>query len=176
MFPPPDAADQPVNADDAFDVPVFVRHSSPLRAGQRPTPRVVEAASSPWPATRDVPPTGAYLVTTTWRDILDAAATVGRDPIPWFAKMPALAWSEIIARCSPLVAYLRRSPNVAAHSGSSGYLLEPNAVYTYGTEKTARAAFGYRVGMTMAEWVCRGLMGLGPTLHAETSPPADARS
>ena len=174
MFPPPDAADQPVNADDAFDIPVFVRRSSPLRAGPRPTPRVVEAASSPWPTTRDVPPTGAYLVTTTWRDVLDAAATVGRDPIPWFAKVPALAWSEMIARCSPLGAYLRRSPNVAAYSGSSGYLLEPNAVYTYGTEKTARGAFGYRVGMTMAEWVCRGLMGLGPTLHAETSPPADA--
>ena len=98
VFPPPDAADQPVNADDAFDIPVFVRRSSPLRAGPRPTPRVVEAASSPWPTTRDVPPTGAYLVTTTWRDVLDAAATVGRDPIPWFAKVPALAWSEMIAR------------------------------------------------------------------------------
>jgi hypothetical protein len=72
------------------------------------------------------------------------------------------------------MAYLRRSPNANAYTGSSGYLLEPNAVYYHGTERTARAAFGYRVGMTMAEWACRGLMGLGPTLHAETSTPSDA--
>ena len=73
------------------------------------------------------------------------------------------------------MAYLRRSPDVNAHPGSSGYLTEPNAVYYHGTERTAKAAFGYRIGMTMAEWACRGLMGLGPTLHAETSPPpADA--
>ena len=172
MFPPPGAADQPINVDDAFDIPVFVRHSSPLRTG--PRPRLVGSASAPWPATRDVPPTGAYLVTTTWRDIIDAATTVGRDPIPWYAKMPALAWSECIARCSPLMAYLRRSPDVNANPGSSGYLTEPDAVYYHGTERTAKAAFGYRIGMTMAEWACRGLMGLGPTLHAETSPPADA--
>jgi hypothetical protein len=88
--------------------------------------------------------------------------------------MPALAWSEYLVRCSPLMAYLRRSPNANAYTGSSGYLLEPNAVYYHGTERTARAAFGYRVGMTMAEWACRGLMGLGPTLHAETSTPSDA--
>ena len=174
MFPPADAADQPINADDAFDIPVFVRHSSPLRAGPRPVPRRVRDASTPWPAIRDIPPQDAYLVTTTWRDIIDAAGTVGRDPAPWFAKMPALAWSEYLARCSQLIAYLRRSPSANAHPGSSGYLLEPNAVYYYGTERTARAAFGYRVGMTMAEWVSRGLMGLGPTLHAEASRPADA--
>ena len=28
--------------------------------------------------------------------------------------------------------------------------------------------------MTMAEWACRGLMGLGPTTHAEAITPADA--
>jgi hypothetical protein len=174
VFPPTGAADQPINADDAFDIPVFVRHSSPLQAGVRPVPRLVASASEPWPATRDVPPTGAYLVTTTWRDIIDAAGTVGRDPVPWFAKMPALAWSEYLARCSPLMAYLRRSGSTNVPPGSSGYLLAPNAVYYHGTEQTARGAFGYRLGMTMAEWACHGLMGLGPTLHAEASPPADA--
>lgn len=174
MLPPLGASDQPINADDAFDIPVFVRHSSPLQAGPRPVPRLVANASAPWPAIRDVPPGGAYLVTATWRDIIDAAATVGRDPVPWFAQIPALAWSENLARCSPLMAYLRRSLDTNAHLGSSGYLLEPNAVYYHGTERTARGAFGYRLGMTMAEWACRGLMGLGPTLHAEASPPADA--
>ena len=174
VFPPAGAPDQPIDADDAFDIPVFVRHSSPLQAGQRPRPQLVASASAPWPVPRDVPPDGAYLVTTTWRDIIDAAATVGRDPVPWFAIMPALAWSEYIARWSPLMAYLRRWPSANTHPASSGYVLEPNAVYYHGTERTARAAFGYRVGMTMAEWVCRGLMGLGPTLHAETSPLAEA--
>lgn len=113
-------------------------------------------------------------MTTTWRDILEAAGAVGRDPVPWFAAMPALAWREYISRCSPLMAYLRRRQGANTHSGSSGYLLEPNAVYYHGTERTARAAFGYRIGMTMAEWVCRGLMGLGPTLHAEARRPVGA--
>ena len=174
MFPPPNAVDLPVGAADAFDIPVFVRHSSPLRPVRRPMPGSVEAASAPWPPERDAPREGAYLVTTTWRDILDAAATVGRDPIPWYAAMPELARAELIARWSPLMAYLRRRRNPWARPGSSGYLVEPNAVYYHGTERTARGAFGYRLGMTMAEWACRGLMGLGPTLHAETSAPADA--
>ena len=174
MFPPTDVADQPINADDAFDVPVFVRHSSPLQAGPRPRPRRVNSAFTPWPAIRDVPPDGDYLVTTTWRDIVDAAATVGRDPVPWFATMPELAWAEYLARCMPLMAYLRRTPNLDPDLGSGGYLLEPNAVYYHGTEKTARGAFGYRIGMTLAEWVCRGLMGLGPTFHAEANRPLDA--
>lgn len=174
MFPPPGVADQPVNAADAFDVPVFVRHSSPLAARTRPVPRQVEKAVAPWPPTRDIPPAGAYLVTTTWRDIIEAAGVVGRDPVPWFTAMPALAWREYMARCSPLMAYLRRQPSANTSPGSSGYLLEPNAVYYHGTERTARAAFGYRVGMTMAEWVCRGLMGLGPTFHAEARRPVGA--
>jgi hypothetical protein len=174
VFPPADAADQPINADDAIDIPVFVRHSSPLQAGPRPRPRRVDNASKPRPAIRDVPADGDYLVTTTWRDIIDAAGTVGRDPVPWFAKMPALAWSEYMARCSPLMAYLRRTPNSDAHLGSGGYLIEPNAVYYHGAERTERGAFGYRVGMTVAEWVCRGLMGLGPTLHAEGIRPVGA--
>jgi hypothetical protein len=173
MLPPLAAADQLIGVRDAFDIPVFVRHSSPLQAKRRPMPTRIEKASTPWPSSHDVPPPGEYLVTATWRDIVFAAVTVGRDLAPWFAKMPGLAWSECIARRSPLMAYLRRCPNAKAHPGSSGYLIEPNAVYQYGTERTARGAFGYRVGMTMAEWVCH-LMGLGPTLHAETNIPAGA--
>jgi hypothetical protein len=48
-------------------------------------------------------------------------------------------------------------------------------VYKEGTEKTARALFAYRIGMTMAEWACRGLMGLGPTIHAEAVPQLPGR-
>jgi hypothetical protein len=47
-------------------------------------------------------------------------------------------------------------------------------VYTDGTESTAGAAFGYRIGMTMAEWACGGLMSLGPTTHAEAQTPLGA--
>jgi hypothetical protein len=118
-----------------------------------------------------VPQAGAYLVPTTWRDVLDAAMTVGRDPLPWLAATPGLAAAEIIARRAPLAAYLHRTASAEAPSGAAGFQLEPNAVYRDGTEKTARAMFGYRIGMTMAEWACRSLMGLGPTIHAEATWP-----
>ncbi|MFI0449162.1 hypothetical protein ACH34W_27285 [Actinomadura sp. 6N118] len=40
-------------------------------------------------------------------------------------------------------------------------------VFDHGTETSAKAAFGYRLGMTMAQWACCGLMGLGQTTHVE---------
>lgn len=124
----------------------------------------------PWPVIDNVPPPGDYLVTTTWREVLDAALRMGRDPTPWVAWSPQLAWAEIVARRSPLFAYLTRT-SLRGGEGS-GYAVEPNAVFLRGTERTAQAAFGYRLGMTMADWACRGLMGLGPTTHAESAPPS----
>jgi hypothetical protein len=124
-----------------------------------------------------IPPTGDYLVTTTWRDVLNAAMTVGRDVTPWLAALPQLARMEIIARHSPLRAYLHRAPRpalVASAVHSTGRVVVPNDVYTHGTEITARGAFSYRVGMTMTEWVCRGWLGLGPTIHAESAVPPGA--
>jgi hypothetical protein len=47
-------------------------------------------------------------------------------------------------------------------------------VYNHGTEVTARGAFSYRVGMTMTEWICRGWLGVGPTIHAESGLPPGA--
>jgi len=171
VTPSKDASDQPVGLADAFDVPVFVRHSSPLEPESRPRQSRVDRAWQPWPGTPRAPRTGGYLVPTTWREVLDAALTVGRDPLPWLTVMPGLAAAEIIARRAPLAAYLHRAASITA--GGTGYQLEPNAVYREGTEKTARAMFGYRIGMTMAEWACRGLMGLGPTIHAEATMPPD---
>ena len=172
VMPSADASGEPIGLADAFDVPVFVRHSSSLEPGTRPRKSRVDRAWQPWPGTRRAPRTGTYLVPTTWREVLDAALTVGRDPLPWLTAMPGLASAEIIARRAPLAAYLHRTISAAAPLGGTGYQLEPNAVYREGTEKTARAMFGYRIGMTMAEWACRGLMGLGPTIHAEaTTPP-----
>lgn len=157
---------------DAFDVPVLVRRSSPLVPGRRPNPSTLDRARQPWPAPSAIPPDGLYRVSTTWRDVIDAAISVGRDPTAWLSAVPALAWSELIARRSPLAAYLGRRPTLG--TGGARLSVEPNVVYRQGTERSARAAFGYRIGMTMAEWACRGLMGLGPTTHAEAVTPPGA--
>jgi len=172
-MPPSGASGKLIAPADSFEIPVFVRRSSPLNPGRRPRATVIDRVTSPWPAVRDVPPSGAYLVATTWRDVIDAATTVGRDPLPWLTAVPALAWAEFIARRSPLIAYLQRVRNASSNPGLTGYYVAPNVVYADGTERTAQAAFAYRIGMTMAEWVCR-LMGLGPTEHAESSPPPGA--
>nr|BFE50233.1 hypothetical protein GCM10017745_36600 [Saccharothrix mutabilis subsp. capreolus] len=172
MQPPPGATGSLIGPADAFDVPVFVRRSAPLSPSVRPRPNAVASASRPWPTPSDVPPSGAYRVATTWRDVIDAAMSVGRDVTTWLTATPVLAWAEIVARRAPLSAYLGRTSRPAW--GSTGFVVEPNVVYTDGTEATAKTAFGYRMGMTMAEWACRGLLGLGPTTHAESLTPVDA--
>ena len=56
------------------------------------------------PASSSIPPDGDYLVTTTWRALLDATTTVGRVITPWVAAVPRLARREIMARgnhCRP---------------------------------------------------------------------------
>ena len=169
-MPPEDASGQLVGLADAFDIPVLVRHSSPLQPERRPHKSRIDGAWSPWPTVGDVPPQGDYVLTTTWRDVIDAAMTVGRDPFAWLAAVPGFASAEIIARRSPLAAYLYRTPDQSLLFGPTRYRIEPNVVYRDGTERTARALFAYRIGMTMAEWACRGLMGLGPTIHAESMP------
>ena len=178
-MPPEDTTSDFVSLGDAFNVPVFVRYGpSPMEPARRPSQSRIDRASAPWPGSQGAPGPGAYRVLTTWRDVLDAAMTVGRDPLPWLAAVPSLASAEIIARRAPLAAYLHRTactvkPGAGGNDADVGtYQLEPNAVYREGTEKTARGLFAYRIGMTMAEWACRGLMGLGPTIHAEaTTPP-----
>jgi hypothetical protein len=121
-----------------------------------------------------VPADGGYLVTTTWRDVLKAAVTVGRDIAPWLTKTPELAWREIIARRYPLAAYLVHQPSSFQQHAGVAREVVPSVIYTHATENSMRSAFGYHVGMTMAEWACRGLMGLGPTTHAENGYPAGA--
>ncbi|MFC5147130.1 hypothetical protein [Streptomyces aureoversilis] len=121
------------------------------------------SAHQPWPKTVGIPADGAYLVRTTWRALLDATTTVGRDITPWLTTTPRLARREIMARRYPLSAYLVRA----------GHEVVPSVVYSHGTESSTRTAFGYHVGMTMAEWACR-MMGLGPTTHAESAIPQGA--
>ncbi|MFF2951761.1 hypothetical protein ACFVVU_10540 [Kitasatospora sp. NPDC057965] len=174
MLPPAGAVDAVVSAPDSFDVPVFVRRSAPLEPVERPKPVTVAQVKEPWPSPGAVPPDGAYLVTTTWRDLLDAATTVGRDIAPWLAAVPRLARREIMARRHPLGAYLVRQRTKSPAPGGAGTEIVPSVVYTHGTEGSMRSAFGYHVGMTMAEWACRSLMGLGPTTHAESAAPPGA--
>lgn len=157
------AGDTPISAPDAFDVPVFLHRSSPLTPAPRPSPAQVASAHQPWPKCTGIPADGAYLVGTTWRALLDATTTVGRDIGPWIAATPRLARREIMARRSPLSASLVRA----------GQEVVPSVVYSHGTESSTRTAFGYHVGMTMAEWACR-MMGLGPTTHAESAIPQGA--
>lgn len=152
-----------MSAPDAFDVPVFLRRSSPLAPAPRPSPVEVASVCDPWPAGASIPVDGGYLVETSWRALLDATTTVGRDIAPWIAATPRLARREIMARRYPLSAYLVRA----------GREVVPSVVYSHGTESSTRTAFGYHVGMTMAEWVCR-MMGLGPTTHAESAIPQGA--
>lgn len=152
-----------MSAPDAFDVPVFLYRSSPLTPAPRPKPPQVASAYQPWPKGAGIPADGAYLVRTTWRALLDATTTVGRDIGPWIAATPRLARREIMARRYPLSAYLVRT----------GHEVVPSVVYSHGTESSTRTAFGYHVGMTMAEWACR-MMGLGPTTHAESAIPQGA--
>ncbi|MDA5142256.1 hypothetical protein PEM37_12110 [Streptomyces sp. AD681] len=155
--------DTPLSAPDAFDVPVFLRRSSPLAPAPRPTPETVALAHQPLPRGAGIPADGAYLVGTTWRALLDATIAVGRDISSWITATPRLARHEIKARRYPLSAYL-----VLA-----GREVVPSVVYTHGTESSTRTAFGYHVGMTMAQWACQ-TMGLGPTTHAESAVPQGA--
>lgn len=172
VHPGPHTTDDPVGINDLFEVPVFVRHSSPLAPQRRPRPWQVWSAAMPWPRMGIVPPDGEYTVQTSWREVLHAALTVGRDVTPWLAATPRLAAWEILARQTPLRSYLSRRA-FPCPDGTSRWGLVTNDVYQRGTEITARGAFSYRIGMTMAEWLCWGRLGMSHSLHAETScPPA----
>ncbi|HUW11561.1 MAG TPA: gamma-glutamyltransferase, partial [Anaerolineae bacterium] len=83
---------------------------------------------------------------------------------------------ELVARVAPLYAYIGMHDFTPKKplKGSSGRRLTVNAVYEHGTERSARHAVGYRLGMTMAEWACRSLMGLGQTWHIEDGGPDPA--
>ncbi|MFF0047819.1 hypothetical protein [Streptomyces sp. NPDC005498] len=167
MLPPEGAQDHGFAISDAIDIPVLLR-SGPAR---RPRRKHWEGARTPWATTTSVPPNGWYLATTSWRQILKAATEVGRDLDPWLALTPHLAISELVARISPLHAYLCLKDVKTPTAGAAGRRLFVNAIYRHGTERSAQSAFGYHLGMTMAQWICAGMMGVGPTQHIEAGGP-----
>lgn len=161
----PDDPDGPVlDLDDTIDIPIVVRTAPDMRRAS-----AWHKAQEPWPTMGTVPPVGLYLANTTWREVMDAAMTVGRDLHPWLSHHHERAGQELMARVAPLQAYLTRAD--ASTDGRAGRRLVPSLAYTQGAERSARGAFSYRLGMTMAEWACRRLMDLGPTTHAESAAP-----
>ncbi|WP_225448280.1 hypothetical protein [Streptacidiphilus sp. P02-A3a] len=163
MIPPPDAADFTFALADALDIPVRVRSDGVLAKWDR---RKAPKAVQPWPTAAALPADGEYLVTTTWRQLVTAATSAGRDLAPWLRRTPAFAVNELIARVAPLQAYLSLK-DVTAPDGAAGRRLFVNAVYRHGTERSAHAAFGYHLGMTMAQWLTVGMAGLPATVHLE---------
>ncbi|MCX0246571.1 gamma-glutamyltransferase [Streptomyces drozdowiczii] len=159
---------QPLLHPDAIDIPVLFRDGPGGRTrGEWRRKDHAEWTGPAFPASN-----GWYLPTTTWREILKAAINVGRDLSPWLDR-PYYAAREIGARIAPLDAYLDLHDGPRLHDYNAGRRLTANVVLEQGTEASARGALGYRLGMTMAEWACRSLLGLGQTYHIEDSWPLD---
>ncbi|MER5387238.1 hypothetical protein ABT040_44665 [Streptomyces sp. NPDC002688] len=156
-----------------MDVPVLFRDGP----AKRPYKQWRTAKHQPWESPGAFPAKdGWYLPTTTWREIVKAATEVGRGVTPRLHQAQQLARGELVARVAPLYAYLGMhavSPKYPLPH-SVGRRLTVNAVYEHGTERTAKSMLGYRLGMTMAEWACRSLMGLGQTWHFEDGGPIPA--
>ncbi|WP_333769196.1 gamma-glutamyltransferase [Streptomyces sp. IBSBF 2435] len=156
-----------LNYDDRIDVPVLLRDGP----GGRPWKKWRTGKAQAWERPGLPDTDGWYLPTTTWREIIHAACNVGRDLTPWL-DTPQMAAGELVARIAPLYAFLALHQGPTPHAYNAGRRLTSNRVLERGTEASARGAFSYRLGMTMAEWVCQR-MGLGQTFNLEDSWPAD---
>ncbi|GAA1278548.1 hypothetical protein [Streptomyces aureus] len=165
----------PLTYADSFDIPALFRNGpadKPKRQW-RTNKHKAWAGSDGFPAAD-----GWYAPTTTWREIIKAATEVGRDITPHLQNQPQYAHGELVARVSPLYAYLGAHLVKPRHPvpGAKGRRLTLNPVYAHGTERTAKNAAAYRLGMTMTEWACRSLLGLGQTEHLELGGPNPALS
>ncbi|MGW5476346.1 gamma-glutamyltransferase [Streptomyces sp. NPDC004008] len=171
---PADVPDEPpLTYADSFDVPVLFRNGP----ANKPRRQWRTAEHQPWAGANGFPEAdGWYAPTTTWREIIKAATEVGRDVTPHLQNQPRYAHGELVARVSPLYAYLGAHSVEPRHPvpGSKGRRLTWNPVYAHGTERSAKNAAGYRLGMTMTEWACRSLLGLGQTQHLELGGPIPA--
>lgn len=173
MIPVQVPDEPPLTYADSFDVPVLFRNGP----ADKPRRQWRTAKHLPWAGSDGFPAAdGWYAPTTTWREIIKAATEVGRDVTPHLQNQPRYAHGELVARVSPLYAYLGAHPVEPRHPvpGSKGRRLTLNPVYEYGTERSAKNAAAYRLGMTMTEWACRSLLGLGQTEHLELGGPIPA--
>ncbi|WP_199565842.1 hypothetical protein [Spongiactinospora rosea] len=173
MIPAHVPDEPPLTYADSFDVPVLFRD----RPVKKPRRQWRTAKHKPWAGSGGFPATdGWYVSTTTWREIIKAAIEVGRDVTPHLQNQPQYAHGELVARVSPLYAYLGMHPVKPQHPvrGTAGRRLTLNPVYAYSTERSAKNAAAYRLGMTMTEWACRSLLGLSQTEHLELGGPIPA--
>ncbi len=175
MIPAHVPDEPPLTYVDSFDIPVLFRNGP----AKKPRRQWRTAEHKVWTGTGGFPAAdGWYAPTTTWREIIKAATEVGRDITPHLQNQPRYAHGELVARVSPLYAYLGAHPVKPRHPvpGSKDQRLTLNPVYAHGTERSAKNAAAYRLGMTMTEWACRSLLGLGQTEHLELGGPIPALS
>ncbi|MEU2458217.1 hypothetical protein ACWGNY_03585 [[Kitasatospora] papulosa] len=175
MIPAHVPDEPPLAYADSFDIPVLFRNGP----AARPRKQWRTAEHKAWSATEGVPKAdGWYAPTTTWREIVKPATEVGRDITPHLQNQPQYAHGELVARVAPLYAYIGAHPfeHQPPVPGATGQRLTLDPVYAYGTERTAKSAAAYRLGMTMTDWVCRSLLGLGQTQHLELGGPVPALS
>ncbi|MFJ8134155.1 gamma-glutamyltransferase [Streptomyces hydrogenans] len=175
MIPAHVPDEPPLTYDDSFDIPVLFRNGP----ANKPKKQWRTTEHKPWSATDGFPKAaGWYAPTTTWREIIKAATEVGRDITPHLQNQPRYAHGELVARVAPLYAYLGAHlfEHQPAVPGAMNRRLTLNPVYAHGTERTAKNAAAYRLGMTMTEWACRSLLGLGQTEHLELGGPVPALS
>jgi hypothetical protein len=102
---------------------------------------------------------------TTWRQILLSAIQVGRPASLWLSLFPNFAKEELQSRIAPLRAYLGRDTDRGGRS-----VLRRSTLYRFGAEATERAAFAYRLGMTMADWLCVNHFGVSALTHLTLLP------
>ncbi|MFG2802557.1 gamma-glutamyltransferase [Streptomyces pseudovenezuelae] len=175
MMPAHVPDEPPLTYVDSFDIPVLFRNGP----AKKPRRQWRTAKHKVWNGSDGFPAAdGWYAPTTTWREIIKAATEVGRDVTPHLQNQPRYAHGELVARVSPLYAYLGAHTVNPRHPvpGAKGRRLTWNPVYAHGTERSAKNAAGYRLGMTMTEWACRSLLGLDRTEHLELGGPVPALS
>jgi hypothetical protein len=175
MIPAHVPDEPPLTYVDSFDIPVLFRNGP----AKKPRRQWRTAKHKVWNGSDGFPAAdGWYAPTTTWREIIKAATEVGRDVTPHLQNQPRYAHGELVARVAPLYAYLGAHPVTPRHPvpGAKGRRLTWNPVYAHGTERSAKNAAGYRLGMTMTEWACRSLLGLAQTEHLELGGPVPALS
>jgi hypothetical protein len=132
---------------------VEVFGSAPMGLSPRPDAREVRAGRQ------------VEQLATTWREVLLSAIQVGRPALRWLALFPDFAEEEFRARVAPLRAYLGLDRSPAGLP-----VARRSTLYEHGTETTERAAFAYRLGMTMADWLCATQLGIPALTHLKLLP------